>query len=448
MKTMTKMKGMKEMKTMKTMKIVTNKLLFSFLLLVSLFSFSTVLHSQSNNTNSPYTRSGYGILADQSFAAQRGMGGIGYGLSNSQLINPLNPASFSAVDSMTFMLDFGLKGQVAWFKDDLNKATKYNAGLEYLAMQFPLAKGLGMGIGIEPVSYVGYQYADTKNLSELDGTADESFSGSGGLNKVYGTLSYKLGNRVSVGAKLGYLFGDVHHNRSVSFSTSNSYVISGNDTLRASGLVYEFGAQYHYLLAKNKEIVIGAVYTPKIPLGVNIMKGRSRYSSSQIVSSQDTTYTHLKFQLPETYAVGISYHKFNKLTVGADFQYQRWADAQYYSKTDSLSNRIKVNAGLEYIPNVLGHKFFSKMRYRVGAYYANSYFKATNSDLNATAGYKEYGATLGFGIPMIDRRSFINMAFEYALIRPESTALINEQYFKFTLSYTFNELWFFKRKLQ
>jgi len=52
-----------------------------------------------NGTNSPYTRYGYGILADKAFISQRGMGGIGYGLRNSQLINPMNPASFSSVDS-------------------------------------------------------------------------------------------------------------------------------------------------------------------------------------------------------------------------------------------------------------------------------------------------------------------------------------------------------------
>ena len=46
-----------------------------------------------NNTNSPYTRFGYGELADRSFGAGRAMGGVGIGLHSSKQINPMNPAS-------------------------------------------------------------------------------------------------------------------------------------------------------------------------------------------------------------------------------------------------------------------------------------------------------------------------------------------------------------------
>jgi hypothetical protein len=120
-----------------------------------------LINAQSANTNSPYTRYGYGQLADPSVASQRGMGGIGYGLRNPKDINPLNPAAFSAVDSMTFMLDFGLKGQVGLFEDNGKKNMRWNAGLEYIAVQFPISKKIGIGAGIEPVSYVGYKYGQT-----------------------------------------------------------------------------------------------------------------------------------------------------------------------------------------------------------------------------------------------------------------------------------------------
>jgi hypothetical protein len=405
--------------------------------LISLFIlFSLSAFSQSNNTNSPYTRYGYGQLADQTFASQRAMGGIGYGLRNSQLINPLNPASFSAVDSMTFMLDFGIKGQLAWFNDPaFGKAQKYNGGLEYVAMQFPLAKGLGLGIGLAPVSYVGYQYGDTTHLGVLDGTSYNSYGGRGGLNKVYTTLSYKLWDRLSVGVNVGYLFGSIIHDKSASFSTANTYTTSWNDTLRTTGITYEAGIQYFHKLGKTEEIIFGAVYTPQIKTNSTVMTGANRYDSSgQLTGAPDHYSTKDSvFQLPETYGFGISYHKLDKLTVGADFQYQRWADAKFYDRTDSLSNRMKINLGMEYV---------HKLRYRVGAYYTDSYINVGGK------GYKEYGATVGLGIPMVDKRSFINVAFEYAIIRPEVKTMIDEQYLKFTLSYTFNELWFFKRKLQ
>jgi len=52
-----------------------------------------------NNTNSPYTRFGYGEVIDTYTAEQRAMGGIAIAGRNPLAINTVNPASFTAVDS-------------------------------------------------------------------------------------------------------------------------------------------------------------------------------------------------------------------------------------------------------------------------------------------------------------------------------------------------------------
>ena len=97
---------------------------------VKLFFFGAILAIipvialAQNSTNSPYTRNGYGNIADNAFISQRGMGGIGLGLRNPQMINPMNPASFSSVDSMTFMFDMGVNGQISWFKDSFGQEQK------------------------------------------------------------------------------------------------------------------------------------------------------------------------------------------------------------------------------------------------------------------------------------------------------------------------------------
>ena len=64
-----------------------------------------------NNTNSPYTRYGYGDLSDQSFGNSRAMGGIAFGLRDGAQINPLNPASYTAIDSLTFLFEGGVSLQ-------------------------------------------------------------------------------------------------------------------------------------------------------------------------------------------------------------------------------------------------------------------------------------------------------------------------------------------------
>ena len=63
-------------------------------------------------------------------------------------------------------------------------------------------------------------------------------------------------------------------------------------------------------------------------------------------------------------------------------------------------------------------------------------------------GYNEIGASLGLGLPLIDNRSLINISFEYVKKKPEvKMNMIDEQYFRFTVNYTFNEAWFMKFKV-
>jgi hypothetical protein len=432
----------------------------TFISLFIICSF-TAFSQQSDNTNSPYTRYGYGVLADQTFAPQRGMGGIGYGLRNSQIINPLNPASFSAVDTMTFMLDFGVKGQAALLNDGVfGSARRYNGGLEYLALQIPLAKGLGLGVGIEPVSFVGYQYGNT--TIHPNASSSEIYSGNGGLSKFYTTLSYKFFNRVSLGVNVGYLFGDIVHNRTANFS-GDSYLTSWIDSLHVSNLTFEAGLQYIQPLSNNSELVFGAVYTPKTTMKVNLRAIEAAYDNQTGAATREPTRystTDSIFQLPETYGIGITYHQRDKLTLGADFQYQKWADTQYqfykwggpqfyegYSG-GKLTNRMKINLGGEYIPNLRKNNLLNRIRYRAGGYFANSYIIDSNSSK-----YNEYGLSAGLGFPIRmpdarERHSFINLAFEYSHLAPQKAVSMSEQYFKITLSYTFNELWFYKQKLQ
>ena len=94
--------------------------------IISFLIFTQLPLWAQNNTNSPYTRFGYGELADRSFGAGRAMGGVGYGLRSSKQINPLNPASYSCMDSLTFLFDFGASGQVSWFYDGTNKQRQMN----------------------------------------------------------------------------------------------------------------------------------------------------------------------------------------------------------------------------------------------------------------------------------------------------------------------------------
>jgi hypothetical protein len=422
-----------------------------FILCVAMLAVAILPAGSQNNTNSPYTRHGYGALADRSFAGQRGMGGIGYGLRNRMMINPLNPASYSAVDSLTFMFEAGLGGQYSWFDENGKKASGLNGNLEYLAMQFRLLPDLGIGVGLEPVSYVGYEYGDTSRLTE--GSQElytKSYEGNGGLNRIYGTVSYKFLDRLSLGVKFAYLYGDVFHNLVFNNTTSGANNTAHSDTLRASGLTLDFGLQYSMPVGKNNILTLGAVYTPKT--GFN---GAHKYGEYSVNNSTgrvviDSLYSaNKRVQMPESYGFGFTFVRVNKYTVGADVLYQKWGDVRFYDDNARLNNSLKINAGGEFIPNIMNNRFLNRVRYRAGVSYSGSYFKINNASTGyKDAGYSEYGLNVGFGFPMVDRRSFINVAFEYSRTVPEVKQLLSEQHIKLTVGYTFNEMWFYKQKLK
>ncbi|MDR0794846.1 MAG: hypothetical protein LBE79_02150, partial [Tannerella sp.] len=137
-----------------------------------------------------------------------------------------------------------------------------------------------------------------------------------------------------------------------------------------------------------------------------------------------------------------SYVKDDKLIVAADISYEDWSKAHFFDTNENFRNRVKLVVGGEYLPNNFTRSYLSRVRYRLGMHYSNSYLQFNDS------GYKEYGVSFGAGFPMIvDNRSFINASLEYVRVSPEAKSLISEQYFRFTLSFTFNELWFFKQKM-
>ena len=123
--------------------------------------------------------------------------------------------------------------------------------------------------------------------------------------------------------------------------------------------------------------------------------------------------------------------------------------AYFDNEKGQFKNRTRVAAGAEFIPRYDNRNYLGRIRYRAGFHYSNSYLRVSRSEENGYKGhgYNEYGASIGFGLPLIDNRSLVNLSFEYVKIRPELRTMIDEQYFRFTVNYTFNELWFFKRKV-
>ena len=389
------------------------------------------LFAQGTGTSSPYSRYGYGTLADQSISAGYAMGGLGYGLRKPASINPLNPASYSGVDSLTFLFDMGVDFQSYNMKDAESRQSGSGGNIKNINMLFSLGKGFAFSGGILPVSYVGYHLGRPYGPGS---NAQIEYTGTGGLHKVYGGLAYEYKN-FSIGTNLGYLFGNLEYytlllpeGGTVGVS-QDSVVISSHD------FSYSVGVQQIVPINKTTHAVLGVVYTPKLKMAA---KGRE---ANWINGELNYVGTSGSYEMAQSIGAGVSLVKDARWTVGADVLWENWADAQIKGVTDSLNNRLKYTVGGEFIPNARSRNYLNRIQYRLGGYYANSYITTDKGTQ-----YDEYGVRLGFGLPVYNR-SVLHVAFDYSKIAPSVKADLTENYFKVTLNYTFNEIWFRKWRL-
>jgi len=386
----------------------------------------------AQNTNSPYSRFGYGVLDQVSFGHTKGMGGVGIGIRENNMINAANPASYSAVDTMTMLFDFGLNVSNTLYKQGDASMNTPNGGLDYVAMKIPLKRWWGAAVGLYPLSNVGYSYSFDNKLSSGDAYTG-TYTGSGGLNALFLGTSMAVGKHLALGVNYKYIFGQITQSSIENFVNTGIKDQTVSEYWYLNGSAFDIGLQYKNRINKRNEFVVGATFSEKAPLNNTVYK---------ISIATDTSYSNSSssFDVPRTMGVGFSWIYDHRLTLAFDVNRQQWSGAAFNGAVDSLSDMTRVSVGLEYLPSFMANHYYKAIKYRLGFNYSNSYIK------NDIGNLKNLGLTLGFGLPM-NQTSALNVAFEMGKVIPPVSTLVSETYFKVSLGMTFNENWFFKRKL-
>ena len=128
------------------------------MLTLPLWNGAGLLHAQ-NGINTPYSRYGFGIMADRSMGFNKAMGGISQGMRDGQQINVGNPASYSAVDSLTALFDLGFSIGNANFDMGNMKQNAKNSSFDYFAFQFRAWRHVGITAGIRPYTNIKYDFS-------------------------------------------------------------------------------------------------------------------------------------------------------------------------------------------------------------------------------------------------------------------------------------------------
>ena len=424
------------------------------LILATLLLGSALMVNAQSGTNSPYSQFGLGVLSDQTSGFNRGMNGVGLGFHEHNQINFINPASYASLDSLSFILDAGISGQITNFNENGTKKNAKNANLEYVVAGFRIMKHVGVSFGVLPLTNIGYNYTSTGKVGNTfdDVTYTNTYNGDGGLHQVYLGAGWQPVKGLSIGANVSYVWGDYSKYAANSYSNSNYNTLTRTYSAQVNSYKVDLGVQYTAKLAKKDWLTVGLTFSPGHNLGasadMNVISNNSQTNTADTASfSIDKA-----LKLPNMYGAGLMWNHNNQWKVGFDYTLQQWGklespdfDGENYTLQKGLySDRSKFNLGMQYCYGEYSRGFFKRGRYRAGVSYATPYFKVNGLD-----GPKELSVSAGFGIPIMNgynRRSFLNISGQW--VRSSATDLIKENSFRINVGFTFNEEWFRKWRMK
>jgi hypothetical protein len=390
--------------------------------------------------NSPYSRFGIGDLEAPGFVLNQSMGGLGISLRVPNQINILNPASYTAQDTLSSVWDIGLKGAMTKYSTSSRSLKQNNFNFDHLALSATISKHVAISTGLLPFSKTGYDYQETFMFPDSEYMKEE-YSGSGNINKFYVGAGFAfLNKKLNIGYNLSYLFGSIanttYWNMLNTAKEDYGYYAFNHYDLSLSGAVHTFGMQGVIPLSHTSDLTIGLVYEPKSRLSADYVKYLQR-GSDTITIAYDTGY----YKIPSRFGAGICYSYKDKLTLGIDYVTQDWSKATFIGKKDSLQRYNRLSIGAEYVYDRASYlSYWAKVRFRMGFYYENSYLRMYQK------GIDDYGFSLGLAFPLRRTNTFFNVGFEMGKRGTTQNNLIEDNYKRIFVSISLYDFWFFKRK--
>ena len=427
-------------------------------ILAALLLGTTLFAVAQSGTNSPYSQYGLGVLSDQTSGFNRGMNGVGLGFHEHNQVNYLNPASYASLDSMTFIFDAGISGQVTNFEENGVKKNANNSNFEYAVAGFRLFPHIGMSFGIIPFTNIGYDYSSSGwvDATTKEDSYSNTYHGEGGLHQAYIGAGWEPIKGLSVGLNFSYVWGN--YTKYITNSYSNSYykTLTRTYTSDVSSYKLDLGVQYTHQVAKKDWMTVGVTFSPGHNLGasadMNIMSTNAQTGTSDTIPFS----IGKAYKLPTMIGAGLMWNHNQQWKVGLDYTLQKWGsegyptfemkgtEPTYTLKNGIYKGRHKVNLGAQYCYNERHRAFLKRVQYRAGVSYATPYYK-----VNGVDGPKELSVSAGFGIPIMNsynNRSQLNISGQW--VKSSANGLIKENTFRINIGFTFNEDWFKKWKMQ
>ncbi len=409
------------------------KVVLASVALLAAVVFPSGAGAQTNSINSysPYTMFGIGEPATPGNAIMRSIGGVGVAMRSGQMASSLNPAGYSATMRKSFIFEAGVEGNFL-----VNRQTKYDAAgnplrearnakntvnFHDLSVQFPLTKGLGMGVSVTPYSSVGYNMSATEQSEDIWGAIGRvsyNYMGDGDITEVKAGVGWEIFKGFSVGIAAKYYWGNIQHNYTA--TVTNDYVGSGTylatvglDDYAISNFKFQAGLQWSVIANEKRMLTLAATYdyggslNPKLTRNIQL----NNEFSTEVIRENSTS----QMRLPHQVAAGVMYQD-SRFTAGVDYEYQAWGgNRNRFEETlnggtkVTYENTNTVRAGIEFTPNRFDvRNYLRRISYRIGGRYSQYYQAYHGQQLG------QFAVTAGLGFPIrFMGASSINVGVEY-----------------------------------
>mgnify|MGYP001157335633 FL=1 len=407
---------------------------FLFLLFLSISVYS------QQTTTSPYSRFGLGDFKMQFSPVFNSLGGGGYAINKSDIINPLSPATYSSFKSNSFIFSTGINNEVVDIQSISQNQTTSNVSLSHIVFGFPLTKKIGSSFGIIPFSSIGYSMENRDEINQ----ADMIYNGDGGLSKVYLGGAIELHPHFSVGANASYLFGGLNRRKKLEFDDETIFNSRSNSLININGLYYEIGAIFSKKIEEKSNISIALNTSNSSEINAkrsNLVETFQYSGNNEIV--KDTFVNSIEkgsMTLPTYTNFGLAYSKDKWLFI-FDYSTQSWSDYSLFDESDSLVNSQRVSSGIQYTPDISSvSQLYKRCHYRFGISVNTTPLQINNTQL------EDKSISFGIGVPIKKNKSTYDFSIILGQRGTTDNSLLKENYVNIGLSMTFEGIWFVKQK--
>ncbi len=392
---------------------------------------------------SVYTRYGLGNPFHYQWGSQMGTGAIGTAYFDGETINLSNPATFSAI-TLTRM-QTGLTFSGVKLDDGKEKVNYGDYTFSGFAIALPImpTNGITFSLGLAPVTDVSYEVISVVEDGEEDVDPGRySYSGKGGLSKLFFGLSYRVPLDFTIGATYDYYTGKIDHISSLLFDSATGNEVERSYINRTSyhGMGATFG-----LVSADLSKYLGIEKLSNLHVGVSynyvsdITNSKSLILENTLVTDIKRSRGEGKTTLPSKLSLGSSFTWDKNYVILFDYIYQPWSELKENGVSfQNVRDLQRIGLGLEYknTGRRLGRNIWEEIVLRVGASYEESQYEFNGEGIN------QYSINAGFSFP-ISVANTIDIGFEYGK-RGDNSKNISENIFKSTVSISFGELWFIR----